>query len=331
MTTIGIPTLHTRVESWECDFNDHWNAHYYSRAFQMAAEHVAALGGGNPGMGAIALRVIRFHSELHAGAAVELRSARVAGGAHDGAAVHLLGSEGRLSATAFDLPGTGAAQLPAVPADGLSLALPRGDILAKLGAAGGAIGQPGGADLRFPAATDMPPARHAAKGPEAAGQAGQAPLPGAAPVQPENSAPPLPQGGARPDVADHLTPSGPVRPGELDHTGALLYEMVIRRVAHGMYDMLGGAGFTADYTRKTGIGRMAAQSALRPMPAPCPAGTVLRVRSRLAGVGPKVFTTWHCLETMAGQPVALVVHDMLAVDLARRRAVPPPEFLAALA
>ncbi|KGJ01752.1 hypothetical protein EQ718_12605 [Paracoccus versutus] len=262
----AVPTLQTRVESWECDFNDHWNARYYSRSFQMAAETVAALAGGeNPGMAAIALRVIRFHRELRAGAAVEIRSLRVADGPHAGAAVHLLSSAGALSATAFDLPGTGASRLPAIRSGLLATALPRGDILAKL------------------AATSRP--------------------------------------------GDHLTMSGPVRPDDLDHRGALLYETIIRRVGHGMYDRLALAGLTPEFTRDTGIGRMAAQSSVRPVHRPCPPGTVLRVRSRISQVGAKIFSTWHCLEAADGTALAHVAHDMLAVDLERRRAVTPPAFL----
>jgi acyl-CoA thioesterase FadM len=41
----GRATFHTRVESWECDFNGHWNTRYYGRAFQAAAEVAAALDG----------------------------------------------------------------------------------------------------------------------------------------------------------------------------------------------------------------------------------------------------------------------------------------------
>lgn len=267
---LGIATMHTRVESWECDFNDHWNARYYSRSFQMAAECVASMGGGqNPGMGAIGQRVIRFHRELYVGAAMEIRSVRIEDGEHAGAVVHVLSSGGHLSATAFDLPGTGGEHLPAAPAKALAQALPRGNILA-----------------------------HVQAGPEA---------------------------------ADHVTLGGTVRAYDLDHTGALLYEAVIGRIAHGMYDKLNHVGFTADFTRETGVGRMASQSCLRRTGALCPAGTVLRVRSRIGVVGAKIFSTWHCLETMAGVPLAYVAHDVLAVDLHQRRAVPPPAFLRAAA
>lgn len=126
-TTIGRPTLTTRVESWECDFNDHWNARFYGRSFQLAAERVATLRGlDNPGMALLGSRTIRFHRELLAGTAVEVRSARVTSGAHAGAVAHLLSGGGRLSATALDLPGRGGEALPGVGPEIGRLAFPRG-------------------------------------------------------------------------------------------------------------------------------------------------------------------------------------------------------------
>jgi hypothetical protein len=29
---LGRATLHSRVERWECDFNDHWNVRFYVRS-----------------------------------------------------------------------------------------------------------------------------------------------------------------------------------------------------------------------------------------------------------------------------------------------------------
>ncbi|MDR5654861.1 thioesterase family protein [Ruixingdingia sedimenti] len=125
--TFGTATLHTRVESWECDFNNHWNARYYTRSFQLAAERVATMGAGaNPGMGAITSRLVRYHRELFVSAAAEVRSARIGGGGYAGAIVHLMHSEGRLAATALDLPGTGAEYLPEVTPEEARPALPRG-------------------------------------------------------------------------------------------------------------------------------------------------------------------------------------------------------------
>ncbi|TPE51345.1 hypothetical protein [Amaricoccus solimangrovi] len=264
--TIGRPTLTTRVESWECDFNDHWNARFYARSFQQAAERVATLDGrDNPGLGLLGARTIRFHRELLAGTGVEVRSARVSGGEYGGAVLHLLGDARGLAATALDLPGTGGAALPRASAREARLAFPR-------------AGAPADAE--------------------------------------ENWA------GAR------IAETGPVRPAELDHTGAPLLEEILRRVALGLHALLDGLGFTRDFTAEHGIGRMAVETRIRPLAAgPLRPGALLRVRSRLARTGPRSFATRHRLETDTGAALARVGHTLVAVDLATRRAVAPPGFL----
>ncbi|TRW96623.1 thioesterase [Paracoccus sp. M683] len=127
-TGIGIPSLHSRVESWECDFNGHWNARFYARAFQQAAETLPFLPGlssGRPGR-LPPTRYLRFHRELFAGSAVALRSTLIGGGSYAGAVAHLLISEGRLAATALDTGGAAIHGLPVTPAETLRLAQPRG-------------------------------------------------------------------------------------------------------------------------------------------------------------------------------------------------------------
>jgi acyl-CoA thioester hydrolase len=125
LSQIGRPTFHTRVESWQCDFNHHWNARYYARSFQMAAETAQLRDGEGLGAAAIVERRIRFHRELFVGASVEVRSALLAGGLYDGRILHLLTSEGRLSAIALDSPGSGGEQLPVIASDSVSRLLPR--------------------------------------------------------------------------------------------------------------------------------------------------------------------------------------------------------------
>lgn len=122
---IGQPTYHSRVERWECDYNDHWNARFYGRSFQMAAEVIAARAqGSNPGAAAIAARHMRFHRELRVSAPVEVRSAVLReAGDMSGATVHLLLSNGSLAATALDFPGS-IADLPAISAAEIPQALP---------------------------------------------------------------------------------------------------------------------------------------------------------------------------------------------------------------
>jgi hypothetical protein len=118
---VGTATYHTRVERWECDYNDHWNVQFYGRSFQMAAEAIAVRAtGANPGADATRTRHLRFHGELTVSAPIEVRSARLADADHlEEATVHLLFSAGRIAATALDLPG-GALHLPRVRRPSLS-------------------------------------------------------------------------------------------------------------------------------------------------------------------------------------------------------------------
>ena len=123
---IGLHTLQSRVESWECDFNSHWNARYQGRVFQHAAEVAATRSSGvNLGGRVIQTRTIRFHNEAVSGDPVQIRSAAVSSGAHAGAVAHFLFSSGRLASTALDLPGTGSDKLPQADTDAVQLALPR--------------------------------------------------------------------------------------------------------------------------------------------------------------------------------------------------------------
>lgn len=127
-TDIGIVSHITRVETWECDFNGHWNTRFYTRAFQQASETIALLEGSthrSPPSDRVT-RHIRFHRELLAGAPVLVRSAVVHGGPWDGAVTHWLESEGRLSATALDTSGCTHQHLPPIEDRQAKLALPKG-------------------------------------------------------------------------------------------------------------------------------------------------------------------------------------------------------------
>lgn len=262
----GISTYHTRVESWECDFNHHWNARYYARSFQLAAERVAILGGGdNPGARVVASRVVRFHRELFVGTAVEVRSARLDDGDHRGAVIHLLSAEGSIAATALDLPGTGGQALPSARAGDVEIALPR------------TVGSDSiGWD------PDAPDAR--------------------------------------------VTETGTVRPTEFDHVGALLIEEQVRRATAGLHYQLSDLGFTTEYSARTGIGRMAVENRITPLGV-CAPGAVVIVRSRIAAVRSKSFTSVHWLETHLGEPIAKFENVVVAVDLKTRRAADVPDFL----
>jgi acyl-CoA thioesterase FadM len=264
--SIGIATHHTRVESWECDFNNHWNARYYWRSFQLATERIVTLDGcENPGTAAVAMRNVRFHRELFVGAAVEVRSAKIGSGDHKGAIVHLLSSEGALAATALDVPKQGGSNLPVVDAEAVELTLPRGII--------------GPAILWDPNAPDA-----------------------------------------------RVAETGAVRPAELDHTGAILFEEIIRRASVSLHDQLSELGFTPEFTNKTAISRMAVEIRVTLLGA-CPPGTPLLVKSRIAGVRSKSFSSIHWLETHLGGAIAQIENSLVAVDMNSRRAVSVPDFI----
>ena len=261
---LGTPTHHTRVERWECDTNNHWNTRFYGRAFQMAAEAVAA---EDPGRGAALplTRHIRYFRELMVAAPVEVRSAILDGGAQDGALVHLLWSGDILSAAALDdPPGTGT-DLPRVSQDLLPMILPRGI----------SAGSPSDAG------TDGPWS---------------------------------------------VTELGVVRPADVDHSGALLFETIIKLVSVGSHRKLVSLGFTPDYVRTTGISRMVAELRVTHEER-CFPGDGLRVGTCLTRVSGKTFNIRHRLSARSGRRIATVEQCLIAVDLNARRAVEVPAFL----
>lgn len=121
---IGIATHHSRVEHWECDFNAHWNARFYVRSFRQASERAQALAAD---AGAVPpnRRAVRYHRELFSAAPVLVRSLRIADGALEGWTVHVLSSEGSLSAVCAERPNAPIAALPAVPEADVRAILPR--------------------------------------------------------------------------------------------------------------------------------------------------------------------------------------------------------------
>ena len=267
MTEIGRPTYYSRVERWECDYNNHWNARFYGRSFQMAAEALATTPGApGPGGAITPLRHLRFHRELFVSAPVEVRSARLAGGPQDGAVVHLLMSGGEISATALDLTPQPAADLPEVTPEEVPLALPRG--------------------LGTTPMRDWPDA------------------------------------GAH----DVTVPLGPVRPSDLDHTGALLFEQIIRHSSVSSHAQLNHLGFTPEFSNRTGINRMGVEFLVSRGAAPL-AGRPLFATSRLQAIKGKSFWAVHRVIDDMGEAVATIEQCLLTVDLNTRKAVAVPEFL----
>lgn len=123
----GVPTFHLRAESWECDFNGHWNTRYYCKAFQTASQ-VAAMLDGNTKRDSIIVpgRHLRFHSEVHGGDALTIRSFSVPDGPEGPATAHFMLRGPRVVATALDSALPINRSLTELTAEAAAQAMPRG-------------------------------------------------------------------------------------------------------------------------------------------------------------------------------------------------------------
>lgn len=135
------------------------------------------------------------------------------------------------------------------------------------------------------------------------------------------AAPSADKGGAATKIA-----LGPIRPAELDHTGALLWEELIRRLALVSHQHVARLGFTQDFVRQSGINRMSVEIRVERL-AEAVAGTCLRAQARLVDVGRKSFTTESHIETESGTLLVSIRQTLLVVDLTTRRAVEAPDLL----
>jgi len=123
-----IETLRSSVNTWECDENDHLNVQFYARRFDEASRHFALTARGGANAAALPpVRHIRYHGELRAPAALDIRSAVIADGPYAGHIVHLMheSQTGRLSATALD-PASGLSFDATVASKEVEAAFPRG-------------------------------------------------------------------------------------------------------------------------------------------------------------------------------------------------------------
>lgn len=99
----GCPTFHGRVESWECDFNGHWNTRFYCRSFQTAAQVAAALDGrSDPGSVVVTGRHMRFHRELLCNESFTIGSFDLASDHEEPVTVHRMYRQGQTLATCLD-------------------------------------------------------------------------------------------------------------------------------------------------------------------------------------------------------------------------------------
>ena len=264
----GRQSYCTRVERWECDYNDHWNVRFYGRSFQAAAEAVAYHASGqNPGTEVAASRLMRFHSELRVSAPVEVRTSQlIAPGPLNGATVHALWSGDTLAATALDLPGK-AADLPDLSVTEAAMALPKGIV-------------------------DAPPA--------------------------------FPAMGA--DVTEVAL--GPVRPEELDHTGHLRFDTILRHSSNIQHIQLNKLGLTPEFAAQHRINRMGVEFRVTPMARP-EVTAPLMGRTWVWKIAGKAF--WAVTQILATgtdkRMIAQIEMCVVTVNLDTRKAVAVPEFM----
>lgn len=263
---IGLPTYHTRVERWECDYNNHWNVRFYGRSFQMAAEAVASHGGApNPGAEAVKVRHLRFHRELMDSAPVEVRSAvLIDAGEFDGAIVHLLLNASGLAATAIDVPGK-AGHLPSVRSADVKAAMPRG-----------------------------------IEGTTAGGDPGRA--------------------------AVTTVELGAIRGEDLDHTGKLRFETLLRHGSNIQHAQFNRLGLTQEFAERHRINRMGVEFRVTCGMSPA-AGALLRGRTWVTDIVGKVIWATNRITTPDDDLVATIEMCVVTVDLDTRKAVPVPEFM----
>lgn len=146
----------------------------------------------------------------------------------------------------------------------------------------------------------------------------------------DDLAPALPRGigqTAHAAAADPVTVElGPVRPLDCDHTGALLFEAVVRLAVMGSHKKMNLLGFTPEFISKTGISRMALEFRVD-LHERCEAGEVLQAQSELASASGKTFNMAHRLFTRSGRLIATGEQCLIAVDLSARRSTAPPAFI----
>lgn len=265
---IGRPTYHTRVERWECDYNDHWNVRFYGRSFQAASETVAAHGARpNPGAATIDSRQMRFHEELRVSAPVEVRSAVLAdAGELGGAIVHQMWSAGKLVAMALDLPGRGGEHLPRVTPEDVPMALPRGI---------------------------------------------SGPLPDTTPAK-----------GA--DLTEIQL--GPIRREDLDHTGALRFDHILKHSSNIQHTQLNKLGLTPEFADKNRINRMGVEFRVTPGVSPTE-GDCLVGRTWLTKISGKAMWATTTIATSQDELAGIIEMCVVTVDLDTRKAVAVPDFM----
>ena len=130
-----------------------------------------------------------------------------------------------------------------------------------------------------------------------------------------------------PDPArDVVFELGPVGADERHDDGTLRFEPGIARLAVASHHHAVALGYTHDFTKQSGIGRMLVEMRYTRLGS-LARGGFLRGASRLTAASGKSYRSAHLLYDHAGAPVALYELCTLAVDMTARRATALPAFL----
>jgi len=119
---------------------------------------------------------------------------------------------------------------------------------------------------------------------------------------------------------------GVVQSADLDFTGGLIFERLIQYGSIASHHQLDSLGFSASFSDKTRITRMAVEYRITRGMTPA-AGTPLWAVSRLSRIKGKNFWTTHGIFANTDTPVAWIEQCLVTVDLTVRRAVEVPDFL----
>ena len=126
-------------------------------------------------------------------------------------------------------------------------------------------------------------------------------------------------------------PVGVVGPGDVDHLGALRWQVLTGFCSAASHNALSDLGLTASWIDETGTNRMAVEMTVT-RHAPARAGTGVEVTSRVVEAGARHFVLRHgVFDAADGRALARVEQLLLMVDLTARKPVAVPDFIRAAA
>lgn len=119
---------------------------------------------------------------------------------------------------------------------------------------------------------------------------------------------------------------GFVQPDQVDHTGMLQPDGLLRRIAIASNCLLSGLGFTPEFTRERKISRMGVELKITRF-VPCTVGMRLTSTARIATVARSSIVVHHRICDARGDEVAAADQSLVFVDMTTRRATRVPDSL----